>query len=76
MVLSLHLQLLLPVKFYLYLVELTINTPLGIVAPKRLNFEGSFKKSTISHNFLLCFITASDIGKSHFNLVFCQHFCF
>ncbi len=26
----------------------TINTPLGIVAPKRLNFEGSFKKSTIS----------------------------
>ena len=26
----------------------TISTPRGIVAPKRLNFAGSFKKSTIS----------------------------
>ncbi len=26
----------------------TIKTPLGMVAPRRLNFAGSFKKSTIS----------------------------
>ncbi len=54
----------------------TINTPLGMVAPRRLNLAGSFKKSTISTTS--CFASSQPATSVNvdFNLVFRQHFGF
>ena len=45
----------------------TINTPLGIVAPKRLNLAGSFKKSTISTTS--CFASSQPATSANVTLI-------
>ncbi len=45
----------------------TINTPRGMVAPRRLNLAGSFKKSTISTTS--CFASSQPATSLNVNLI-------
>ena len=52
--------------------EPTISTPLGILPPSFWNLPGSFRKSTISADFLLGLIDAGDVGEGDVDLVLAE----
>ena len=50
----------------------TISTPFGILPPSFWNLAGSFRKSTISRDFLLRLVDARDVRERDVDLVFAQ----
>ena len=58
------------IMFYLFQEAQLKGHPLGIFPPRRLNFLGSFKNSTISSTSSFASSTTSNIIKSYFTLSF------